>query len=388
MPKKSTIQNPELVNNHNVYILGAGFSRDAGGPLIGDFLLRMRDCHEHLLADGKNLEANAIADVLKFRQEAASAAYWTKLDLENIEDLFSLASANSRKLTPQICNAIAATIDRLIPPIASSKIRLVVADDHLHEIPQWLATRPDLANQEYEIPEYANHVARLLGLYQFLDGNPVGRNSFITFNYDTVLEQALEYLGMEYDYHLSPRADVSTSGAQQKKVPLFKLHGSINWSGGPKGKGINVFKDYQTLSALNKTPALIPPTWKKEFGTQFSAVWDGAIRALKTATNVVVIGFSAPPTDLHFKYLLASGFQGNISLRRLQFFTKDASLLSDRVGRLFRDEYIESAQIKDNRIKVIGGGLDELTRGQGRLAEIGRPIPGSIRVAIPGAQSR
>ena len=32
----------DLHNNHNVYILGAGFSHDAGLPLISDFLIRMQ----------------------------------------------------------------------------------------------------------------------------------------------------------------------------------------------------------------------------------------------------------------------------------------------------------------------------------------------------------
>ena len=35
-------------NNHNVYILGAGFSANAGLPMINGFLTRMREVHSWL----------------------------------------------------------------------------------------------------------------------------------------------------------------------------------------------------------------------------------------------------------------------------------------------------------------------------------------------------
>jgi hypothetical protein len=79
----------DLKNDHNAYILGAGFSRDAGLPLISDFLVQMRDSHDWLIANNRHDEANAVAEVLKFRMDATSAAYWVTLDLENIEELFS-----------------------------------------------------------------------------------------------------------------------------------------------------------------------------------------------------------------------------------------------------------------------------------------------------------
>ena len=84
-----------LQNDHNVYILGAGFSHDAGLPLISDFLLRMRDSHEWLQKQNRTTEARSVEAVLNFRLDAASAAYWVNLDLENIEELFSLASASA-----------------------------------------------------------------------------------------------------------------------------------------------------------------------------------------------------------------------------------------------------------------------------------------------------
>ena len=60
--------------------------------MIKNFLLRLRDSHPWLEQQGRHDEAKAVQRVLEFRLKAASAAYWVTLDLENIEELFSLAS--------------------------------------------------------------------------------------------------------------------------------------------------------------------------------------------------------------------------------------------------------------------------------------------------------
>ena len=64
------MKQPEL--DHNVYILGAGFSRDGGLPLVNDFLERMGDCLESDSLNAKGREA--IQKVFQFRLKAAAAA--------------------------------------------------------------------------------------------------------------------------------------------------------------------------------------------------------------------------------------------------------------------------------------------------------------------------
>src|SRR5882672_7813554 len=81
-------------NDHNVYILGAGFAVEAGLPVIFDFMNRMRDAAAWLAEQGgRDKEVDAIEEVLDFRLRAAGAAYRTPIDVENVEELFSLASA-------------------------------------------------------------------------------------------------------------------------------------------------------------------------------------------------------------------------------------------------------------------------------------------------------
>ena len=100
-------------NDRNVYILGAGFSAEAGLPLIKDFMNRMRDATAWLTEHGeREREVKAIERVLAFRLRAAAAAYRIPLDIENVEELFSLASASAGQgLGEDMALAIAATLD-------------------------------------------------------------------------------------------------------------------------------------------------------------------------------------------------------------------------------------------------------------------------------------
>ncbi|HEV7646497.1 MAG TPA: hypothetical protein VGO50_21360 [Pyrinomonadaceae bacterium] len=99
--------------NHNVYILGAGFSQEAGFPLINDFIDQMGACQTWLQNDSSRMgEVDAIEQVFKFQQTANSVCAKINLNPNNIEDLFSLASASLDKtLKANLVKAISSTID-------------------------------------------------------------------------------------------------------------------------------------------------------------------------------------------------------------------------------------------------------------------------------------
>ncbi len=171
----------------------------------------------------------------------------------------------------------------------------------------------------------------------------MGKNTFITLNYDTVLEEALETLRLPFCYGFEPKTVNFSNGKTQKvdqsAVRVLKLHGSVNWARRRgRGRSLTVFKDYDEVKENDLTPELVPPTWKKVFEKQLEAVWQVAVDQLNSATRIVVIGFSMPPTDMHFKYLIAAGLQKNISLRQILFVNPDTSNeLETRAKKLFRD---------------------------------------------------
>lgn len=355
----------ELRINHNVYILGAGFSRDAGLPLMGDFLTTMRNARDWLQERNRDEEVSAIDDVLKFRLEAASAAYWVNLNLENIEELFSLAAANNRELEGKTRLAIAATLDcaeemNVRPPTSFSvagKSTVFNSWETPPKIPPWAkliqkSSNPPGVNPSvseiYGIDHYSLYTARLLGM--FGNGQPAGENTFITFNYDTILENSLRKLHVSFDYGSNKiiQAVGSHSASQGSSVPILKLHGSVNWARRTTDASaqINAFDNYNALRAEKLIPELVPPTWKKAFDTPLEDVWETAIQRLKSATRVVIVGFSLPPADLHFKYLLAAGLQQNISLQRILFVNPDtAKDLEKKARTLLRNSYVDSQMI-------------------------------------------
>ncbi len=84
----------------------------------------------------------------------------------------------------------------------------------------------------------------------------------------------------------------------------------------------------------------MPPTWRKVFGGGLTEVWSKAITTLTEATRIIIIGFSMPSTDVHFKYLLAAGLRGNISLRKLFFINpaEDQKSLRKNLFNIMRPE--------------------------------------------------
>lgn len=366
-----------LHNDHNVYILGAGFSREANMPLISDFLVRMRDSHEWLETEGRRTEADAVQEVLNFRLSASAAAYWTQLDLENIEELFSLASSHSSSLTDKIQLAIAATLDHAAHSAQTQKVRLRMENHALIALGEpakpkvtWLEATSD--PKLFHLDAYVHHVGMLLGMIR--NGVVAGENTFITFNYDTVLERTLETLGLDYSYALRKDGVEFHPSAKAKPtgdLNILKLHGSVNWARSNASRDLTVFGDYGEVRRAGRIPELIPPTWKKVFEEQLAHVWDQAVAALRSATRVIVIGFSIPPTDTHFKYLLAAGLQQNISLRQISFFNLPGAIepLKARASLLLRNEYIQN-----ERISFHGLDLGSLANDYRALGEIGRPV--------------
>ena|SRR2546428_3345587 len=146
--------NTTVSTDHNVYILGAGFSAAAGIPVLKDFLYDMRSSLSWLSAHKRFDERRAVEDVLRFRKNASSAALRVNLNVENIEDLFSLAAATSGQypLANSVSAAIAATIAyasvRKQPDIFAS------VKHGLHAPDNWeLRQEADEVNK-YMIPHY------------------------------------------------------------------------------------------------------------------------------------------------------------------------------------------------------------------------------------------
>jgi len=196
-------------NDHNVYVLGAGFSVEAGLPLVSGFMNKMRDSIEWIrMQGGREHEVAAIEHVLAFRLKAAAASYRVPLNIENIEELFSLASASDeRKLTEDVTIAIAATLDyaqqTAEPPSSANCIQIGVGSSRPFTVPSsWIPGPKYLMRRTaqewtwFGCPPYEFYTGLMSGYLN--ETREDRKDTIITFNYDLVLEKALTALGLPF----------------------------------------------------------------------------------------------------------------------------------------------------------------------------------------------
>jgi hypothetical protein len=417
-------------NDHNVYIVGAGFSTEAGMPLIKDFMNRMRDAAVWLEEQGRGQEVQAIERVLEFRLRAAAAAYRVPLNVENVEELFSLASASAGEgLAEDMALGIAATLDyacSTAPLFAPQQCFTLGTLDGLDWTKplSWQPPPPhiqqqvqsgQLKGQWYGCPPYEFYLGVMCGYFN--QGAENRRDTIITFNYDLLIEESLQALGVPFRHGCEVSRDKSAETMVttdvDAEVQVLKLHGSINWTAfsnylfsgdeeerraGPtqlrqaedwelptaKGyPGPRVFGSYSELRARGFHPLLVPPTWRKDIGADLSATWQAAVTALRTATRVVMLGYSVPPTDQHFKFLLAAGLQDNISLSLRKVFFVNPALaepetekqLKERLFGLLRPELFDQGIVETvpTDIREFLAGPRNMG-GKSYRARIGRPL--------------
>ena len=359
---------PQWHVDRNVYILGAGFSYQAGMPLIKNFLEEMRSAFFWLGDNGRSDEADAIKEVMRFRQKASASAARINIDIDNIEDLFSLIAAGkeSDELEAKMTTAIASTLDYAY----CTKQRLYTSFIRQHSdnarFPKSWET-PD--NQTYYAPLYDYYVAIMLG---WLKGSEkIQDNTFITFNYDLMLDMSMHNLGINPDYALRQKDDGVEKllvGDEAPRVKVLKLHGSLNWR---RRDGLVVsVPRYNFEEPKDFDPILVPPTWRKTLSGGLSNVWQEAVEALSKATRIIVIGYSMPPTDVQFKYLLGAGFQDNCSFQELFFVGPSVEERKEMIFSTLR-EY-------PDRIKLRPMSAHSYLTTEDTRKEFGRPVADMI----------
>ena len=159
----------------------------------------------------------------------------------------------------------------------------------------------------------------------------------ITFNYDTLIERAIQQVEPEPGHYLAPdniypipiqdvrRASLVFGATPRTSFKLHKLHGSVNWyySGASTYFGETIYSvpvtkwgdlEYENEqqaqeAASDKVPLIIPPTSEKVGYFQHETIrliWSKAGEALSSAHHLFCIGYSLPETDLSIRFFLKS----------------------------------------------------------------------------------
>ena len=137
-----------------------------------------------------------------------------------------------------------------------------------------------------------------------------GNVSFISTNYDLLIDNAMLTHGITPDYGF-------TIGGNS--VNLIKLHGSLNWKYCPICKNIERFdeqrfhyeayidtEEFRCSKCHSRAEYIIvPPTYYKDMSNIYlTNGWYNAERLLEEAEHIIFCGYSLPNADMHIKYLL------------------------------------------------------------------------------------
>jgi hypothetical protein len=309
----------------HVFILGAGASREAGGPLMSDFL----DHAEELSRKGgvDSASFRLVFDGIDKLQVAHSKA---SLDINNVESV--MAAFEMARLFERLGDFEPSLVARL-----PSAITTLVA-----QTVEELVTFEMGANDVRPGRGYADFSKLLKSLRESRE-----HVSVLTFNYDLGADLAIARLNHGVAYGL-PNESVD-----EQSVPLLKLHGSLAWTSDGTGgagqivaasvreicthfirttppderKGSRPLRTRELLRTLRGAhaplvaPVIVPPTWTKtSLYASISSVWKRAADALRDAENIYVMGYSLPLTDEFFRLLYALGTAGPTRMKRFWVF--------------------------------------------------------------------
>jgi len=155
-----------------------------------------------------------------------------------------------------------------------------------------------------------------------------GHVAAITTNYDILIERGLRHRrmtrvfgpGCYYGGVPKPQLLRGTQEpwAYQGKyielegaVPIYKLHGSLNWS--RAGDGLELFQDLRPAFRGGGDAAIIPPVPEKEIPAWLQPVWSSAEEELAMAAIWIVCGYSLPSYDVAITELLRrTAIAGNL----------------------------------------------------------------------------
>lgn len=164
----------------------------------------------------------------------------------------------------------------------------------------------------------------------------------LTTNYDLLVERALRHRPMKrgfgpgcyyagirrpqvlkgtalpFSVH-SPMRQVELHG----DVPIFKLHGSLNWS--HKAGHLELFQDMRPAFRQGGDAATVPPIPEKTIPKWLSPVWDEAEKALYASETWIVCGYSMPKYDRAIQEMLRRASGG--ALKRIILMDPNSSKL-------------------------------------------------------------
>lgn len=333
-----------------LFFLGAGFSKDAGGPIQNEIV--------------KTLLSEEFCNIHQSDLGVQSALKIFKEFLE--KELF----INENQYSNVVLEDVFTPIDRCIVEGRSygsySHSMLVELREKLHYLlAKSIQYGVDIkgGNKQY-INDFANYINTLAK--RRLDDFKEDNVAILTTNWDILLDNALNRIVKhetdcisQGDYERGPIAVVDyccyissleddsyikpglfALGRKGYSIKYLKLHGSMNWLHCPNCQRLYVKFDEKTMFAekyckhcaknfkhLNREKNsiklkgnLLLPTFIKDLkNIQLQLVWQNAGIELSEATKIVFIGYSLPVADFEIRQLLSRFVRKNAIIEVVVF---------------------------------------------------------------------
>lgn len=309
--------------NNTVFILGAGASAECHAPLMSNFFDRMEDLvYQH----GKPQDKKDWEILQKARFSLQRSASKAALNTNNLESVFVALEmmefiggikdqekgiVGAKPAIEALKRLIAFTLTYAIYWDESLRRKAIPPDNHIQMF--W---QPDFGTGYKTL---SNSLGSARGKQHTID--------FVTFNYDTLLEQSLNASKIAHIV-VTARNDAPTPGTRR----ICKMHGSLDWElekrlivRKPTIPVVSTSTGNDRICRMNSlldtndnpiTPLLVPPTENKaEHRKVMQPIWAHAKEILTEAANIVVIGFSLPPTDEYFRTFFSLATIGQTTLR-------------------------------------------------------------------------
>jgi hypothetical protein len=156
----------------------------------------------------------------------------------------------------------------------------------------------------------------------------------LSSNYDILIDNALSNNNSTIDHGIG-FINHENNYDDKIKIPLLKLHGSLNWLYCATCNSIRIEPHMKPIGGLMDDikpaicgvckaltfPVIVPPTYYKDMTNIFLAtIWNKAERLLCGVNHIIFCGYSMPESDMHIKYLLKRA-QINRSEKSRLYFT-------------------------------------------------------------------
>ena len=344
-----------------VFVFGAGASLHAGAPLGNNFLNKYIELKLHLGPGGGVLYGDSlisrILDIQPNRKFSIGESLKNiqRSNLPNIEDVFTLFDIANEKEEPFLYES-------------EGDLTLIRREDFIDLIRYTLHYSIKNSLNDYGTTE----------IYQKFVEQLENDDAVISFNYDTLLDNAVKhkFKDLNYGFEITPirdfidltgrtwknvvnesnclDTDINLSFKSEKPPLLLKPHGSLNWLYCPKcynfffllGTKIYDYLPYfyECPHSLNAEPSrrprlienIVPLTHLKNFKNPiYNVIWMKIVQQLSKADKIYFIGYSLPDADFISKYYFIKGLHRAVGRNNVKIILINPNIKNEDLGVKF-----------------------------------------------------